>query len=35
MAYLPDEGGWKMTGELNAFAQLPLNAPQTVEVENP
>ncbi len=35
MAYLPDEGGWKMTGELNAFAQLPLNTPQTVEVENP
>lgn len=35
MAYLPDDGGWQMTGELNAFAQLPLNATQTEEVKNP
>ncbi len=45
MAYLPDGGGWQMTGELNAFAQLPKNAPrvvadepapdQTVESPNP
>lgn len=35
MAYLPDDGGWQMTGELNAFAQLPLNATQTDEVKNP
>lgn len=35
MAYLPDEGAWQMTGELNAFAQLPPNAPQTAEVEKP
>lgn len=35
MAYLPDEGGWQMTGELNAFAQLPTNTPPVEEVKNP
>lgn len=45
MAYLPDGDGWQMTGELNAFAQLPKNAPtvvadepaadQNVESQNP
>lgn len=28
MAYSPDEGGWQMTGELHAFAQLRPDAPQ-------
>lgn len=28
MAYLPEEKAWQMTGELNAFAQLPAHVPQ-------
>lgn len=33
MAYLPDGGGWQMNGELNAYAQLPANAPKIITDE--
>lgn len=33
MTYSSTDGGWQMTGELNAFAQLPLNASQPITQE--
>jgi type IV pilus assembly protein PilO len=35
MAYLTEDRGWQMNGELNAFAQLPSDAQQLEEAKNP